>query len=64
LDDVVIPDHCILSGQVLNEQVKKVKENIKVKVQGKLVTGKCDGWKNIAKTSVVTTMMSVENEVG
>lgn len=48
----------------MNEQVKKVKENIKVKVQGKLVTGKCDGWKNIAKTSVVTTMMSVENEVG
>lgn len=62
-DDVVIPDRRILSGRILNEQAKKVEENIKVKVQGKLATGQCDGWKNVAKTSVVTTVMSVENEV-
>ena len=53
----------MLSGHVLNSQVKKVEDRICEKVTGKLTTGQCDGWKNIAKTSVVATVMSVENEV-
>ena len=62
-EDVVVPDRHVLSGRVLNSQVKKVEDRIHKKVTGKLTTGQCDGWKNIAKTSVVATVMSVENEV-
>ena len=62
-EDVVIPDRHVLSGCVLNSQVKKVKDQICKKVTRKLATGQCDGWKNIAKTSVVAMVMSVENEV-
>jgi hypothetical protein len=33
------------------------------KVKGDMVMGKCDGWDNIEKTYVVTSMMMVEYEV-
>ena len=33
------------------------------KVKGKMATGQCDGWDNIAKTHVVTSMITVEHEV-
>ena len=62
-DDIVVPERRVLSGRVLTSQVAKVEDRIREKVNGKLATGQCDGWKNIAKTSVVTTVMSVENEV-
>ncbi|KAI0040417.1 hypothetical protein FA95DRAFT_1459517, partial [Auriscalpium vulgare] len=57
-----VPDRQVLSGVTLNRAVERVEVKIKTKVQGKLGTGQCDGWKNIAKTSVVTSMMSVEHE--
>jgi len=58
----VIPDHKQLSGQILDQEVESV-ERMKLKIQGKVGTGQCDGWKNNAKKSVVSTMVTVENEV-
>ena len=33
---------------------------MKSKVSGKFATGQCDGWKNIAKTSLIASMINVE----
>lgn len=62
-DDVSVPDRRILSGRVLDKEVAKVEDRIKMAVKGKFATGQGDGWKNVAKTSVVTTVMTVEREV-
>jgi hypothetical protein len=43
--------------------VRKVDEETKERIGGKVGTGQCDGWKNIAKTPVIMSMMTVENEV-
>lgn len=58
-----IPDRRVLSGRVLDSEVARVEVQLAEKVQGKLGTGECDGWKNIAGTNVITSMMTVENEV-
>jgi hypothetical protein len=52
-----------LSGAVLDSEVVKAEEQVRQKIQGKVGTGQCDGWKNKAKKSVVSTMLMVENEV-
>jgi hypothetical protein len=36
---------------------------MKLKIQGKVGTKQWDGWKNNAKKSVVSTMVTVKNEV-
>jgi hypothetical protein len=36
---------------------------MKDRLNGKLATGQCDGWKNNAKASVVAMMVTVNNEV-
>lgn len=59
----VIPDCKQLSGRILDQEVECVEERMKLKIQGKVGTGQCDGWKNNAKKSVVSTMVTVENEV-
>jgi hypothetical protein len=48
---------------VLDNEVKEAEQRTKVHIEGKVATGQCDGWKNTAKKSVVTSMMIVENEV-
>ena len=63
IPDVKVPDRRIMSGRVLNGEVDKANVKIKEKVRGKVATGQCDGWTNIARTSVVTSMMTVEHEV-
>jgi hypothetical protein len=60
---VQVPDRRKLSGAVLDAEVRKVEDRIKVKVEGQLATGQCDGWKNISKTSVIGTMITVDGEV-
>jgi hypothetical protein len=60
---VVVQDRRILSGQILDGEVKKVEVRLVEKVKGKLATGQCDGWENIAKTHVITSMITVEHEV-
>jgi hypothetical protein len=60
---VVVQDRRILSGRILDGEVKKVETKLIEKVKGKLATGQCDGWENIAKTHVITSMITVEHEV-
>lgn len=60
---VALQDRRIVSGQILDGEVKKAEERVANKVQGKMATGQCDGWENVAKTHVVTSMMTVEHEV-
>jgi hypothetical protein len=59
----IVPDCKVLSGSILNNQVAKVEEKVKAKIQGKVGIAQCDGWKNNTKKSVVSTMIIVENEV-
>jgi hypothetical protein len=61
--EVQVPDRRKLSGPVLNAEVRKVEDRMKVRVEGQLATGQCDGWKNISKTSVIGTMITVDGEV-
>ena len=56
-------DRRILSDRVLDKEVRKVEEVIRRKVQGKLATGECDEWKNVAKSNVVTSVMTVDGVV-
>ncbi|KAF8969026.1 hypothetical protein BDZ97DRAFT_1602531, partial [Flammula alnicola] len=58
----VVPDRRILSGRVLDGHIQKVEDRVEAKVKGKFAMGQCDEWKNIAKTNVITTVMTVENE--
>lgn len=58
-----VPDRRVLSGRVLDEEVERVEAKTKGRVEGKIATGISDGWKNIAKTPVNTTMIAVEHEV-
>ncbi|KAL6307742.1 ribonuclease H-like domain-containing protein [Sparassis latifolia] len=57
-----VPDRRSLSGTYLDRAVAEVEERTKIKVRGKVATRQCDGWKNVAKTSVVTSVMTVEHE--
>ncbi|KAF8964937.1 hypothetical protein BDZ97DRAFT_2001757 [Flammula alnicola] len=59
--EVAVQDRRILSGRVLDKEVKKVEAAIRLIVQGKLATGECDGWKNVAKSNVITSLMTVDN---
>ena len=61
--EVIVQDQRILSGRVLDKGVQKVKEVIWQKVQGKLATGECNGWKNVAKSNVVMLVMTVDGVV-
>jgi hypothetical protein len=63
IPDVALQDRRIISGRVLDSEVNKVEEKVISKVKGKMATGQCDGWDNIAKTHVVTSMITVEHEV-
>jgi hypothetical protein len=52
-----------LAGHILDNKAKLTEDQMKLKIQGRVSTGQCDGWKNMAKKSVVSTMVTVENEV-
>ena len=58
-----LPDRRKLSGPLLDSTVRNAEERIATRVQGRVATGQCDGWKNIAKTNVITSMMTVERVV-
>ncbi|KAF8154035.1 hypothetical protein B0H34DRAFT_676900 [Crassisporium funariophilum] len=47
--NVKMLDWRVLSGRVLDGEVKNIEKTVKDAVAGLLVTGQCDGWKNIAK---------------
>ena len=54
-----MPGHKELLGPILNEEVEKVKEKVKGKVKENYGLGQNDGWKNIVKTSLITSMVMI-----
>lgn len=58
-----LPSRQKLSGPVLARVVHAVEGEIRRKIEGGLATGQCDGWKNIAKTSVIASIITVGNQV-
>ncbi|KAE9396173.1 hypothetical protein BT96DRAFT_996988 [Gymnopus androsaceus JB14] len=56
----VLPGHDVLSGWILDEEVAKADARTKDEVQNCYATGQADGWKNIAKKSLIAGMMNVE----
>ena len=57
-----IPNCHKLAGPILNK-VKRVTPKIRLRTQGRFATGQSDGWKNIAKASVIMSMLTVDFEV-
>lgn len=55
--DLLFP---VLSGAVLDDLTKNIENEMKSKVMGKFATSQRDGWKNIAKTSLIASMINVE----
>lgn len=53
-----------LSGPILDRRVSEVEKRILPLVSGKLGTGQCDGWKNVTKASLVSSLVTVDGEVG
>ena len=62
--DAEAPDCCQLSGSILWKAVGDSENIMETMAKGKLATGQCDGWKDVAKNSIRATLMTVENEVG
>ncbi|KAF8148462.1 ribonuclease H-like domain-containing protein, partial [Crassisporium funariophilum] len=53
--EIVVEDWQIVSGQILDQDVQQVEDGVISKVCGKLATGQCNGFKNAAKSRVVST---------
>ncbi|KAH8981951.1 ribonuclease H-like domain-containing protein, partial [Lactarius hatsudake] len=49
-------------GRFLDKEVERVEDHLRSKLDGKIATGQCDGWKNIAKASIVASMVTVDYE--
>lgn len=54
-----MPGRKELSGRILNDEAEKVKGKMKGKVKGHYGSGQNDGWKNIAKTSLIASMVMI-----
>lgn len=60
----VVPSRKQLSGPILNQQAARVEAGIKTRMDGhKFGTGQCDGWKNVAKSSIIGVVVNAESEV-
>ncbi|THU84867.1 hypothetical protein K435DRAFT_590497, partial [Dendrothele bispora CBS 962.96] len=57
---MVLPSRKVLSGRVLEEETAKAQGEMRKETEGLYGTGQCDGWKNVAKSSLVTSMVNVE----
>ncbi|KAJ7231957.1 ribonuclease H-like domain-containing protein [Mycena rebaudengoi] len=58
--DAKLPDRRVLSGRILTGEAEKVVQRTRQLTDGKLATYSEDGWTNIAKTHVDTSLISVE----
>lgn len=60
----VVPSRKQLSGPILNQQAARVEAEIKTRMEGhRFGTGQCDGWKNVAKSSIIGVVVNAESEV-
>ena len=57
------PSRNVLATKVLSAVVKDVEGPELSYLKGKLGSGQCDGWKNVAKTSLVASIITVEGKV-
>ncbi|KAI0072875.1 hypothetical protein K474DRAFT_1650318 [Panus rudis PR-1116 ss-1] len=53
-----VPDRRKLSGIYLDQEVTVAENKTKADIAGRLGTLQCDGWRNVAKVPVVTSMVS------
>ncbi|PCH43941.1 hypothetical protein WOLCODRAFT_39688, partial [Wolfiporia cocos MD-104 SS10] len=53
-----LPGQKVLSGRILKEEAEKVLEDMRHEVNGKFATGQTDGWKNIAKSSLIGSIVN------
>ncbi|KAJ7041926.1 ribonuclease H-like domain-containing protein [Mycena alexandri] len=60
LPQASLPDRRVLSGEILDAEAAKVITTARRQTKGKLATYSEDGWTNIAKTHVDTSVISVE----
>ena len=60
---VALPNRRAVSGHVLISVVESVQEKVAKVVKGKMATGQCDGWKNVAKSALVSSVMTVDSTV-
>jgi hypothetical protein len=58
-----VPDRRVLAGRLLDTKVMEAESQMQKRMAGKLATGQCDGWKNVARASVVASMVTIEGEV-
>ncbi|KAI0710278.1 hypothetical protein C8Q72DRAFT_751816, partial [Fomitopsis betulina] len=58
----LLPGWYTLAGCILDEEADKVLNRMKANVKGRFAMGQCNGWKNIAKTSLVASMLNVESK--
>ncbi|THU88732.1 hypothetical protein K435DRAFT_555492, partial [Dendrothele bispora CBS 962.96] len=56
----VLPSRGVLSGRILDEEVEKAEAKTRLNTANRYGTGQCDGWKNVAKNSLITAMINVE----
>jgi hypothetical protein len=59
---VEVTDQQALGGRILDSKVQRVEAQMRQRVEGKVGTGQWDGWKNVAKTLVCTSMITVEKQ--
>ncbi|KAH7869208.1 ribonuclease H-like domain-containing protein, partial [Lentinula edodes] len=62
LPDAHVPDRRVLAGRLLSDLANGVIVETREKVNGKLGTYQADGWKNVAKTNVNTSLITVEGK--
>ncbi|KAJ7746992.1 ribonuclease H-like domain-containing protein [Mycena metata] len=60
LPQASLPDRRVLSGEILDAEAAKVIASARRQTNGKLATYSEDGWTNISKTHVDTSIISVE----
>ncbi|KAG8791459.1 hypothetical protein FRC12_009168 [Ceratobasidium sp. 428] len=56
---VTLPDRHKLSGPILQRELESANSSMKHSIGGRLATGMSDGWKNINRSSLIASMLSV-----
>jgi hypothetical protein len=57
--EIHVPSADVLSGRVLNEESEKVVDGWRSTTRGQYGSGSSDGWKNIARHHLVTSVLNV-----
>ncbi|OCH84209.1 hypothetical protein OBBRIDRAFT_741963 [Obba rivulosa] len=60
LPGAILPGRMTLGGRILEAEAGKVINDMRCRVKGRFASGQCDGWKSIAKNSIVASVVNVE----